>query len=62
MTNKVIGIDPFGIPRVRASGGTFDEAYYNCREKIAVYTAASCIQNLLGTWKVEEEKEDAREV
>ncbi len=50
---KVIGIDPFGVHRVRASGNTIDEAYHNCREKIAAYTAASCGQNLFGAWKVE---------
>ncbi len=58
MIHKVIGIDPFGTPRVRASGDTPDEAYHNCCEKIRLCVVPHG-RDLLGTWKV---KEDAREV
>lgn len=60
MSYKVIGIDPFGIPRVRASGDNPDEAYHNCRKKIRVYTAASCGWDLLGAWKVEEDNHNVK--
>ena len=54
MPYKVIGIDPFGTPRVRASGDTPDEAYHNCCKEITVHIAASGGRDLLGTWKIRE--------